>query len=146
LIETSSGKKMEDMFEYFNEKPISSASIAQVHEARLKSTGERVAVKVQHTWLKEQCVGDVRLIDLAVNIGQRIFPGFKYQWFADELKRNMPKELNFTMEAANAERISNIVKDYPNIKVPKVYNALSNDRVLVMEFVEGIPINQIKKN
>jgi aarF domain-containing kinase len=145
LIETTSGKKLENTFEYFSEEPISSASIAQVHEARLKSTGERVAVKVQHNWLKEQCEGDLRLIQLAVDMGERYFPEFKYQWFTEELRRNMPKELNFTMEVQNAEKIANILKDQPNIHVPKMYKNLSNDRMIVMEFVEGIPINQIKR-
>ena len=124
MIESSTGKKIEDMFSYFNEKPISSASIAQVHEATSKN-GEKLAVKVQHSWLKEQCDGDIRLVALGVEIGERLFPEFKYRWFADEIKINIPKELDFYQEAKNAERISKIFMDNPSIKVPKVYPDMS---------------------
>lgn len=63
----------------FNPKPISAASVAQVHEAVLKSTGEKVAVKVQHRWLKEQCQGDLLVFNYLVELGEKMFPEFKYK-------------------------------------------------------------------
>ena len=128
MIESSTGKKLEDTFSYFNEKPVSSASIAQVHEAKLKN-GDRVAVKVQHTWLKEQCDGDIRLVVFGVELGERLFPEFKYKWFAEEIKKNIPKELDFYQEARNSERIAKIFMNNMSIKVPKVYTELSTVRL-----------------
>ena len=62
IVEKEFGKKLTDMFSSFDEKPIASASLGQVHRATLKSTGETVAVKVQHKWIKENVPGDLRLI------------------------------------------------------------------------------------
>ena len=53
IVELELGQKLEDIYEEFDEKPIASASLGQVHRARLRSTGQIVAVKVQHKWIKE---------------------------------------------------------------------------------------------
>lgn len=121
LVETSLGKKLEDMFSYFSEKPIASASIAQVHEAILKETGERVAVKVQHKWLKESVHGDLLLVDIFVKVAEKLFPEFRYQWLSDETQAYLPHELDFKREGRNADRCRELLKDNFHIKVPSVY-------------------------
>jgi aarF domain-containing kinase len=63
----------------FDEVPIASASLAQVHKAIMKSTKDVVAVKVQHKWVKERCTGDIKLIKMGVKLGEYLFPGFKYE-------------------------------------------------------------------
>jgi aarF domain-containing kinase len=63
----------------FDEVPIASASLAQVHKAVMKNTKEIVAVKVQHKWVKERCAGDIKLIKMGVKLGEYLFPGFKYE-------------------------------------------------------------------
>jgi len=135
---------MEDLFSYFNPVPLSAASIGQVHEAVLKS-GQKVAVKVQHRWLKEQCQGDIRVIESLIQIGEKIFPDFKYQWFAEELKKYVPAELNFHKEVDNALRTTELFKKQKNIRVPHFYTEYSNDKVIVMEFVNGVSVNKIKE-
>ncbi len=60
-------------------KPIKSASIAQVHVGILKENNQKVAVKVQHKWLREQSNGDISLVELFITIAERIFPGFHYK-------------------------------------------------------------------
>ena len=62
IVEADLGGKLEDHFAEFEEAPLASASLGQVHKAKLKATGEVVAVKVQHPWIKEQCSGDLRVI------------------------------------------------------------------------------------
>ena len=59
IVEQEFGCPLEDLFSEFKEKPLASASLGQVHEARLRATGEVVAVKVQHKWIKEQVPGDL---------------------------------------------------------------------------------------
>ena len=81
------GKPIDEIYSKFNPKPIKSASIAQVHEAVLKSTGEKVAVKVKHDWLQQHHRGDLKVISLFVDIGERFFPEFKFKWFADEISK-----------------------------------------------------------
>ena len=53
IVELELGKPLFEIFSEFEEKPLASASLGQVHKARLRSTGEQVAVKVQHKWIKE---------------------------------------------------------------------------------------------
>jgi aarF domain-containing kinase len=143
-VEESLGAKLEDVFSYFNPTPISSASIAQVHEAYLKN-GQKVAVKVQHRWLKEQCQGDIRIVDNMINFGQMLFPEFKYKWFGDELKKNIPLELDFNQEVRNAEKTRECFKKQNNIKVPRVYQEYSTDKVIVMEYATGVSIAKVKE-
>ena len=64
IVEKEFGKPLEEIYDYFEEKPLASASLAQVHKAHLRGApaGEFVAVKVQHQWIKEQVPGDLQLI------------------------------------------------------------------------------------
>lgn len=62
IFEEEMGQKIEDIFSEFEEEPLASASLGQVHKAKLRKTGEIVAVKVQHKWIKEQVPGDLRMI------------------------------------------------------------------------------------
>jgi len=143
-IEESSGRKLEDMFMEFDPNPISAASIAQVHIAKLKN-GQKVAVKVQHRWLKEQCYGDIKIVNFLTQLAEVVFPGFKYKWYGAELKKMLPRELDFVGEAKNADRTRVMFQDNPNIRVPEVYHEISNDRVLIMEYVEGIAVSKAKE-
>lgn len=83
-MELELGCKLEDVYSEFAEKPLASASLGQVHKAKLKETGEVVAVKVQHKWIKEQVPGDLRLIQFASDCAMAIFPDFKYGWLPEE--------------------------------------------------------------
>jgi len=75
-FENSTGMKIEDVFSEFSEKPISSASIAQVHVARLKSNGKKVAVKVQHPWLREEVAIDTKMTEAFIDFGSMMFKDF----------------------------------------------------------------------
>ncbi len=121
----------------FNPEPISAASIAQVHDAILKSNGKKVAVKVQHRWLKEQCAGDLKIFSFLVDIGEWLFPEFKYrvkttkdhlkfQWLPEEMKKYIPMELNFVQEADHTEQTGEYFKDDPTVEVPHIYREFSN--------------------
>jgi aarF domain-containing kinase len=104
-----------------------------------------VAVKVQHKWIKEQVPGDIRLIDIAVDIGQRFFPEFKYKWLPEEMAERMPLELDFTLEAKNAENCKEIFKNNPNIAVPSIYHQFTRQRVLTMSYEQGIPLTRVQE-
>lgn len=124
-IESTLGDKIENIFLEIEKKPISSASIAQVHIARLKS-GEKVAVKVQHKWLKEELPIDTKMTEAFVNLGNFLFKEFNYNWLLEDLKRNLPQELDFEIEARNSKKMKEIFKDNPQIKIPQVFDEFSN--------------------
>jgi aarF domain-containing kinase len=145
IIEEQYGKKLEDVFEYFDERPISSASIAQVHVARLKSTGEKVAVKVQHPWLRETVQFDISNVSFFIKLGSALFQEFHYKWIADDMKANLPQELDFRIEARNIREIDSLLDKSTRIRVPKPIEELSNERILVMEFIDGFSITDINR-
>lgn len=80
------------------------ASLAQVHRATLKN-GDRVAVKVQHPYVKGNSVVDMKTMEILVKMMSWVFPDFKFQWLVDETKKNLPIELDFLHEGQNAEKV-----------------------------------------
>lgn len=109
----------------FDEKPLSSASIAQVHEAYLKN-GEKVAVKVQHEWLQEESTIDMLVVELFATLGKKLFDDFDYDWMVKDMKNNIPQELDFRIEASNAIKIKELFKRDPHIKVPNIHKDFSS--------------------
>ncbi len=78
FLEKEYGQKLEDLFEEFDPEPLGVASLAQVHKAKLKD-GTPVAVKVQHSYVLRQSIGDIYLVKFACFITEKIFKDFKYK-------------------------------------------------------------------
>ncbi|KAJ7072300.1 ABC1-domain-containing protein [Mycena amicta] len=136
LFQHDMGVPLSALFDEFDPEPIGVASLAQVHVARDRKTGQQVAVKIQHPHLAEFCDIDIAVVDSSLGFIKFCFPQFEFTWLAEEMKTNLPLEMNFVHEAANAERTK---KDFENVKstlyIPEVL--FSTPRVLVMEFIEG---------
>ena len=143
IFEKETGKKISDVFSEFDQKPLASASLAQVHKAKLKSTGETVAVKVQHARLQEEVMGDLRILDLAADLGGKYFAQFDYKWYTDDFREMIKQEMDFRIEANNCKKCRDIFQDSKNIVVPKVYDDYSTPRTLVMSFEEGVNVGKI---
>ncbi|GIL72531.1 hypothetical protein Vretimale_4271 [Volvox reticuliferus] len=146
-FEQDLGAPPEKHFAYFSPEPIASASLAQVHEAR-DHTGRRLAVKVQHAGLRESCAADVATISALVAAVRWIFPDFDYGWLVDEIKENLPRELDFRHEASNAERCrANLQRSAQHgawhagrVHVPQIDYRTSSNRILTMEFIDGVGV------
>jgi len=136
------GKEPEEVFASFEAEPLGTASLAQVHRATLH-TGEVVAVKVQHKYVKKHSFVDIWSCDLLVRTVKVIFPQFSFMWLANEMRINLPLELDFTQEARNSEKVSRIFKDFSWLKVPSIYWDHTTPRVLVMEYCTGAHINDV---
>lgn len=135
-IESELKGNITDFFSSFNETPIGTASIGQVHKGKLKS-GKIVAVKVQHLNIEEIAKLDLDLILKLLKIVQVFIkiPGFNSVF--EEVKKMIQEELDYVHEAQQIEIISSNLKKDDRIVIPKVYNQLSTCKVLVMDFVEG---------
>ena len=135
----------EDVFETIEPEPLAAGTIAQVHRASL-ATGEKVVVKVQRPDAKDLIEQDLALLKLfAEKIGTR--PGMR-QWIDapavfEHLSTSVRRELDFRLEARNAERMRSVIAGFPRLGVPKVYVEFSTERLLVMQDVEGIPARDI---
>jgi predicted unusual protein kinase regulating ubiquinone biosynthesis (AarF/ABC1/UbiB family) len=139
-VERELGCKLEDLFESFGEQPIASASLAQVHEARLHS-GERVAVKVQYPEIDRLVRSDLsnlRVLFRAVGVIER---DFDLMPLVNELATHVPLELNFVNEAHNAEKVARFFDARDDVHIPRIHWEYTTRRVLVMEFIEGIKIS-----
>ena len=135
------GKKKEDIFAFFDEEPQGSASIAQVHYARLYS-GEEAAVKLQRIGAAEEMEADIAFIKRLVNIVPfiRNNPYLDFNELLDELWRNTQRELNFISEANSLERFYKLNEDVAYVSCPKVYQEFTTPTVIAMEFIRGIKI------
>lgn len=137
------GQAINDVFDHIEETPISSASMAQVHVGWLKN-GKKVAVKVQHEWIQEEAFIDLHMLDLFVQTAYKFFPQVNYTWLPKNLKKVLPGEIDFRNEANNCRLCKKMFADNDHIKVPKVYEQYSSDKVIVMEFIEGINIDDVE--
>lgn len=142
------GGTPDEIFENFNPVPIASASLAQVHIARTHD-GQEVAVKVQHTHMTDTAAADYATVELIVNTLHRLFPSFDYRWLVDEMRESLPKELDFLIEAKNSIKCMDNFRSFsPHIAkyvyAPKVYWNLTTSKLLVMEFIDGVQVNDCR--
>jgi len=137
VIREELGAYPEELFEEFQEEPIASASLAQVHVAKDKQ-GKKLAVKVQHRGLRETSKGDILALETMVRLVDSVFDEFRWGWICDEIAPNLPKELDFTNEGKNAEAAAKHIQTTGlSCVVPKVHWGQTTQRVLVMDFEEG---------
>ncbi|VDM19933.1 unnamed protein product [Wuchereria bancrofti] len=141
VLEEDLNAKLEDVFVEFNESPKGSASLAQVYRAVLRKNNEEVAVKVQHIHVKPRSWADIKTIEALTKLASKLFPNFHFLWLVDEMKRNLPRELDFKVEAANAKKLKEMFSHLDYLKIPKIYEEYTTERVLTMEYCDGAQIN-----
>ncbi|XP_073954918.1 aarF domain containing kinase 1 [Choristoneura fumiferana] len=132
-----------NLFSEFDTEPLGTASLAQVHRAKLKD-GTEVAVKVQHHFVRKNIQIDITWMELVLKAMAKIFPEFQMQWLIDETRKNIMKELDFLQEGRNAEKVAKMFTNYSWLRVPKIFWDYSTERVLVMEYVHGGQVNDVK--
>lgn len=138
MFEEDMGAGVEDYFDEIDPIPLGTASLAQVHRAKLKGTGEEVALKLQHPSLKEFVPLDILMTRTVFAIMDYIFPEHPMLWLSEEMQESIYVELDFTNEARNAIRTAAYFKDYYDVtalRIPEVVWA--KPRILVMEFLSG---------
>ena len=150
-IENAYSKKISSVFKEFNEKPIASASVAQVHFAILHN-GEKVAVKILRPNIESEVKKDIKLLHLIANILYKIWSDgkrLKPDEVVSEFERHTQSELNLLLEAGHCSHLGENFKDKKLLVVPSVFWDYCHEKVMVMERMDGIPISNIdaiKKN
>ena len=147
LIEESLEADIDDIFMIFDDVPVGSASIGQVHRAMLH-TGEDVAVKVQRPNIEKTVRTDLEILrHLALLAEANLEWARNYQVtdMIDEFSDALINELDYTIEARNVERIGKTHRNDKKIKIPEIYWDYSSKNVMVMDFIKGTPVNQLKK-
>eukprot|EP00249_Psilotum_nudum_P007119 c20317_g1_i2 orf=183-1424(+) len=148
LILEREGLPLHDFFEKFEGQPIGSASIAQVHRARVKGSTRDVAVKVQHPGVEELMMTDIRNLKAFAAFLQRFDIKFDLLSITDELEDQVQYEFDFVREATSMDRIADSMSIWNNGKppviIPRSIPGMVTRQVLVMDFIEGIPILRLE--
>jgi len=147
ILEAGLASPPGEIFEFFDETPLASASIGQVYRARLKD-GEEVAVKVQRPGIRKIIEVDLEImLHLATLMERHVEEVALHRpvKIVEEFARTLEKEIDYTIEATNMERIARHFLNDLTIYVPKVFREVTTERVLTTEFVEGIKVSQIDR-
>lgn len=139
-LEADIGGPIDEVFAWVNQKPLAAASIAQVHQATLK-TGEDVILKIRRPGIRKIIDADLRLLARLADIAEESVPEllqFQPKKIAAEFAKSIRSELDFVNECKNSERISNNFKDYPDITIPKIYWDWASESLNVQQFISGI--------
>lgn len=144
LIKEELGTQLKEIFPVFDHKPLATASIGQVHLAKLK-TGQQVAVKLQRPNIAKTIETDLEILFDLANIVQK-----RFQWareyqlvdIIDEFSKSLLKELDYSIEARNTDKMKSLLKNQTEFYVPQIYWEFSTKKILTMELLHGIKVNQ----
>jgi len=140
------GRPVSGSFSAFDPAPIGSASIGQVHGARLLD-GRAVVVKVQHPGIKARIRGDLEILQKLAELAEKSAELRRYQPLAivREFDRSLTRELDFGREARNLQQFAANFAADPTVHFPQSYPELSSSRVLTMELIDGVSLQDIAR-
>ncbi|CAN1825567.1 Protein ACTIVITY OF BC1 COMPLEX KINASE 8, chloroplastic [Linum perenne] len=148
-IQKELGDTVDDLFSYFDEAPLATASIAQVHRATLLD-GREVVVKVQHEGIKTIILEDLKNAKAIIDWVAWAEPQYNFNPMIDEWCKEAPKELDFNREAENTRTVAknlgcnnkdgnNTLRNEVDVLIPEVIQA--TEKVLILEYMDGIRLN-----
>jgi ubiquinone biosynthesis protein len=145
VIREELGLTIEQLFLEFEETPVAAASIGQVHRAVLPN-GRRVAVKVQRPDAPRQIEADLELMYQVARLVRERVKALEFidaVSLVDEFARTIRQELDYRMEARNAEQFHRNFVGHPHVQVPRVFWSYSRSRVLTLEYLEGVHLRDL---
>lgn len=145
IIKKETGKSPEEVFRHFEKEPLAAASIAQVHRAQLKD-GTNVIVKIQRPGIRKIIEVDIEIMLHLADLMERHLEeleGHRPARIVQEFAQIIGKELNFTIESMHLERFGRQYLGDETIYVPKIYREIVTNRILVMEYIDGIKSSEI---
>lgn len=146
IIEAEIGAPVEGVFSYLAPEPVAAASIAQVYNGKLLEGGE-VIVKVQRPFIREQIETDINILTTVASLMERYIPEsvfFNPSGIVEEFARTVRKELDFIEEGKNAMRFRKNFEGSRTVFIPGVYMKYTTEKVLVMERINGVRIDDIE--
>ncbi|HTZ20735.1 MAG TPA: AarF/ABC1/UbiB kinase family protein [Opitutaceae bacterium] len=136
-------RPVDEVFAEFDSTPIGSASIGQVHRARLPD-GREVVVKVQHPDIEARIRGDLEILQVLAGLAEKSAELKRYQPAAavQEFQRSLSRELDFSREERNLQQFAANFADDPTVRFPRAISELCTSRVLTMEFITGVSLRE----
>ncbi len=149
IIEAETGRKIEEIFSSFDETPLASASIGQVHKAVLRSNGQCVAVKVRRPGVTEIIKEDLEIMHFIASrleSGSNSAAKFRPVKIVEEFSHSLARELDYMVEAANLTRFAADSAKDVHIKTAQVFFDYTTSAMLTMEFISGDSAGKIQQN
>jgi predicted unusual protein kinase regulating ubiquinone biosynthesis (AarF/ABC1/UbiB family) len=140
VLDAQLGTKWRSRFSSFDDTPVASASIGQVHKA-VWSDGREVAVKIQYPGADEALRADLKTMQRMVSVLKQLSPGADVQGVVDELVQRTEMELDYRLEADNQRIFAKAYQDDPHFVVPHI--VASAPKVVIQEWIDGVPMAQI---
>lgn len=143
VIEAELGQPISQLFKEFEHQSLAAGSLAQVHKAVLPD-GTRVAVKIQRPGIKKLIQKDIRILTKLAGQAEKRQPewrAYRLSGLVDEFADTIARELDFTTEAIHAKRFALMFEGDPTVKVAAVFADYSSSRVLTMELIEGVRLD-----
>lgn len=146
IVESELGQSLDEIFTDFEQVPLASASIGQVHRARLKN-GDRVVVKVRHAGIEEIIRRDLDILTGLAHWAERVpeLTNYRPRATVAEFQRVLRRELDFGREERNLQQFAYLFAANPTVQIPRSYPELSTPRVLTMEYLEGVKLSHTEK-
>ena len=144
VIETEMGRPVDELFTYFERKCTAAASLGQVHKAVLASNGETVAVKVQRPNVAQLCSSDLATLRFVIWIINRFVDTSELidlVAFYREFQRTVYEEIDYVSEATYSKRFKEMFANDATIYIPHIYDQYTSQHVLVIEWIDGIKVN-----
>ncbi len=150
VIEDELGEPIEELFANFDRDAVAAASIGQVYRARLREdagrlAGREVAVKVQYPGVAQAVRSDLQNLGMLMRVAKRLAPGLDVKAMTAEIRERLSDELDYEQEAQAQRAIGRQWRGHPFVVIPDVVTSLSRERVLVTEWVEGRPFEEVRK-
>ncbi|WP_416147262.1 ABC1 kinase family protein [Salipaludibacillus sp. HK11] len=145
VFETEMGETISTYFAEFDETPLAAASIGQVHKAKTKD-GRDVAVKVQRPGIHQKIEADLDILHEIAGLADRHIDGvarYRLPKIVKEFSKLVRRELDYTIEGRNADRVRKQTADNPSIYIPEVDWSCTSRKVMTMELIDGKNVNQI---
>lgn len=140
VLDAQLGTKWRDRFTSFDDTPVASASIGQVHKA-VWSDGREVAVKIQYPGADEALRADLKTIQRLVSVFKQLAPGADIEGVVSELIERTEMELDYRLEADNQRAFAKAYENDPHFAVPHI--VASAPKVVIAEWMDGIPMSVI---
>lgn len=145
VLAANLGHEWRELFSTFEEKPLAAASIGQVHSATLKSTGERVAVKIQYPGVAGSIDSDLNNLAVLLTASRLLPKGLYLDKTIANARTELAWECDYLREADCGRRFQDLLADEKDVfVVPKVYAEASGKQVLTMEYMEGVGVTRVQ--
>ncbi|OIW01411.1 hypothetical protein TanjilG_25707 [Lupinus angustifolius] len=145
MIEQELGLSLGEVFSEISPEPVAAASLGQVYQARLRKTGQVVAVKVQRPGVQAAISLDILILRFLAGLARRAGKlNTDLQGVVDEWASSLFREMDYNNEASNGIKFRELYGSIPDVVVPLMYKEYTTRKVLVMEWIEGKKLSEVK--